>query len=273
MKNFIEASELKEIKKTVIIDIRTGEDHKSHREVYDEGHLSGAYFVDLDMDITGKVTETTGAHPLPELEDFHKLLESMGATEDSTFIIYDSGDNYSAPRMWFLLKYFGVENAFVVNGGFKAIQKSGLKLTKEPSVKKQGNISLSKRPELLAFYEEVLSYSQNPENHKVIIDSRAKDRYLGLTEPIYEKAGHIPHAKSYFYGDNYLEDGTVKDKKLLDKRFKSLKDKDLIVSCGSGVTACANIIAIDEIGLNPRLYSGSYSQWIKMGNDVNVTEE
>lgn len=268
MKNFIDIDNLPSMDNALIIDIRTGDEDKSGRDYYLASHLPKAYFMDVDLDLSGPETDSSGRHPLPNLEGFKAKLESFGANKETNYVIYDHGDNFSAGRLWFLLKYFGIDKAFVINGGFKSIVKKGLNLTTQIPQVQIGHIELRERPELLASFEEVKEFSINRNPNKVLIDSRAYERYLGKVEPLYSKAGHIPGASSYFFGDNYGEDGKLKDLEELKKRFDGIKEKDLIVSCGSGVTACSNLIVLDELGIEARLYNGSFSQWIKRGEEV-----
>lgn len=268
MKNFIDANKLEISDKTIIIDVRTGNEEETARRIFQKEHLKGAFFMDVDEDLSSKPTETSGKHPLPKLKDFKAKLESFGARNDSDFIIYDNGDNFSAGRLWFILKYFGIDRAKIINGGYKSIKAAFLEVTSDLSNVKVGNIDLKERVELLASFEEVKEYSKNPSDDKVLIDSRAYERYLGLVEPLYAKAGHIPGAKSYFFADNYKEDGTLKDLEELHSRFDEIKDKDIMVSCGSGVTACSNLVVLDELGIEARLYNGSFSQWIDMGEEI-----
>lgn len=276
MKNFIEAGDIKKYKDPIILDVRTSLlDTSLGINQYKEGHVKGAYYVDLEEDLTGEITSETGNHPLPTLDKFKKLIEKTGARNDSTFIIYDSGDNVASGRLWFLLKYFGLDKALIVNGGFKAILEEGIELVTEDSEIKEGKVALKENKDLLSSYEEVKEYSRDYlenktfKNNKRLLDSRANDRYRGENETLYDKAGHIPGALSYFFSDNYT-DGRVKDLEVLEDRFKSLKDKDLIVSCGSGVTACGNLVVLDELGYKAKLYVGSYSQWLKKGEEVTI---
>lgn len=272
MKNFIEIGQALSMKDAIIIDVRTGDDDKTGKDYYDQGHLPGAFFMDVDEDLSSKPTETSGRHPLPKKEDFKAKLESFGSNNDSTFIIYDHGDNFSAGRLWFLLKYFSLGNAFIINGGFKSIASEGIELSTEQPLAQKGSLELEERPELLASFDEVKEFSANNNTDKMLIDSRSRERYLGLIEPLYSKAGHIPGAVSHFFEDNYYEDGKIKSIEELKSSFEKVKGKDLIVSCGSGVTACANLVVLDELGIEARLYPGSVSQWIDMGEEVEKVD-
>ncbi len=277
MKNFIEAKDIKTIENPIIIDARKAQEDRSSLDIYKDGHLEGAFYFDTEKDMASVETKTSGAHPIPKIEDFKASLERTGATKNSHFVIYDDGTNTTGPRLWFLLKYFGIEKVQLVNGGYPAIKIAGLKITREVTNEKKGEIHLQENPSLLATYEEVLDHSKNKSvamtnekvKGKILLDSRTHERYLGLEEPLYNIAGHIPSSYSYFFGDNFDEEGKIKGLDQIKERFGKLAGKDIIVSCGSGVTACANLIAMDEVGIPARLYNGSYSQWIKLGNPVD----
>lgn len=243
MKNFIEAKDIKTIENPIIIDARKAQEDRSSLDIYKDGHLEGAFYFDTEKDMASVETKTSGAHPIPKIEDFKASLERTGATKNSHFVIYDDGTNTTGPRLWFLLKYFGIEKVQLVNGGYPAIKLAGLKITREVTNEKVKG--------------------------KILLDSRTHERYLGLEEPLYNIAGHIPSSYSYFFGDNFDEEGKIKGLDQIKERFGKLAGKDIIVSCGSGVTACANLIAMDEVGIPARLYNGSYSQWIKLGNPVD----
>ena len=268
MRNFISPAELDQLDEVIVLDVRQNltEPEYGIRE-YEKEHIRGAFYLNLETDLSGPVTEESGNHPLPELEALKEKLESIGATNDSIFVIYDEGTNFTAGRAWFVLKYYGLEKVYVLNGGFKAAKKAGTTMSTQRPREKQSYIELSPRADLLASYEDVLAYSKAPAETTVLIDSRSNIRFIGQEELLYPVAGHIPNAINLEYTRNFTEDGTLLPVEELNDRFAALAQmKDIIVSCGSGVTACSNIIAMDEIGLNPRLYVGSYSQWLKKGN-------
>lgn len=271
MKNFINPDELDQLDNVILIDVRQDlQDPTYGPKAYAKEHLHKAFYLNLDEDLTGEITENTGNHPLPSLSQIQNKLEEMGANNESVFVFYDEGFNFTAPRGWFILKYFGLEKVFVLNGGFKAAVDYGYKTSQEVPKAQKSYIELSANQEMLASYDEIVEYAKNPHEEMVLIDSRSAERYRGEIEPLYDKAGHIPNAVNYFYGDNYTEEGIKKPDEELKERFSDLTQKqDIVVSCGSGVTACANYIVLDEIGLKPRLYNGSYSLWLKKGNEVD----
>lgn len=268
MKNFINPAELDQLDEVIILDVRHNLTNPEYGIAeYEKEHLRGAYYLNLETDLAGPITKDSGNHPLPAQADLTEKLERIGATNESIFVVYDEGANFTAGRAWFVLKYYGLENVYVLNGGFKAAKEYGYAMSVEHPREKQSYIELSPREDMLASYEEVLAYSQNPADETVLIDSRSNPRFIGQEELLYPIAGHIPNAINLEYTGNFDEDGKLLSEEDLAKRFEAIAQlKNIIVSCGSGVTACSNIIAMDEIGLNPRLYVGSYSQWLKKGN-------
>ena len=232
MKNFIEASQIKDYENPIILDARVEDDFRSGYENYKQGHLKGAWFMHMEDDLSGEVTEKSGNHPFPKLEDFQEKLRSIGAKKDSTFIVYDIGDNYSAPRLWFMLKYYGLENVYLVNGGLKAIKEEGLEITEEEPTAEIGDVKLVENNDMLASFEEIKKHAYESDEDKAILDARSYERYLSQEE------GHIPNTESYYFMNNYDENGKLKNREELKEIYKNVLDKELIVSCGSGVTAC-----------------------------------
>ena len=270
MKNFITPEELDQLDNVILIDVRQDLlDPAYGPRVYAEEHLHNAFYLSLEEDLSGPVTDETGNHPLPGLGKLTARLESMGATNDSLFVLYDEGTNFTAPRAWFVLKYAGLEKVYVLEGGLPAAKSYGMATTDEIPKAQKSLIELSANREMVAEYDEFKAWSANRGEGTVLIDSRSGERFRGEEEPLYAVAGHIPGAVNYYYMDNYDENGFLLDDTALTERFSPLADqKDIIVSCGSGVTACANYIVLDELGYAPRLYVGSYSQWLKKGNEV-----
>ncbi|MFB0957839.1 sulfurtransferase [Clostridiaceae bacterium HFYG-1003] len=270
MKNFINPEDLEQLEQVILIDVRQDlQDPNYGRNAYETEHLENAFYLSLEEDLSGPVTPDTGNHPLPEQSSLKARLQEIGASNDSILVVYDEGSNFTAARGWFVLKYYGLENVFVLNGGFAAAKEAGVATSTEIPTAQKSWIDLSETSIMVADYEEIKTYAESPKDGQILIDSRAPERYRGEVEPLYDKAGHIPGAVNYFYMDNYDEHGRLRSGQELEERFAGLKGKsDIIVSCGSGVTACANYIALEEIGLKPRLYVGSYSQWLKKGNEV-----
>jgi thiosulfate/3-mercaptopyruvate sulfurtransferase len=255
-----------------IVDCRFSlADSEKGRKEYNTGHLPGAIFFDLEKDLSSPVQEHGGRHPLPILDEFITKLEAAGIDETKTIVAYDGGEGAYAARFWWLLHYLGHEQVFVLNGGFSQWAAAGFPVTTElPSYQKvKFNICL--KPEVSASIEEVEQVAQGNRDDIVLIDSREEKRYLGMEEPIDKKAGHIPGAinKPWMLGLSGGEYNSISAQK---ERFKDINpEHEIIVYCGSGVTATPNFLALKEAGFkNVKLYPGSFSDWISYPeNKVN----
>ncbi|HFI0463716.1 TPA: sulfurtransferase [Streptococcus suis] len=277
MKNYLTAQDLMPIlDKVVLIDVRRGDkDQESGQDAYLSNHVDGAYYLDLEADLSGPVTPVSGAHPLPPLADLREKLRLMGARQDSQFVVYDEGYQFVAARAWFVLKYFGIDSVKIIKGGYPALVAAGVPLSSGWPAQKEGNIQLTAQDQLVVDFATVKDLVDQgiDQSHVVLVDARAKDRYLGINEPLYQVGGHIPGAQSYYYQDLMTETYDLKSKDQLTAILGDLMDKDLILSCGSGVTAALVMIALDELGKTAKLYPGSYSEWIKRGQRVERQDE
>lgn len=262
MKNFKDRDFLIAHDDLVVIDVRFDMSNPKYgRESYEKSHAKGAGYLDLNMDLAGPVKTHGGRHPLPDSDTFQKKLRALGLNNDSSVLIYDDGDNSSAGRLWWMLKYYGLKNVFVLHGGFKELKEEDLTDIAESFPK--GNITLQPDDSMTASYEEVLAYSK--EDHpkdKVIVDSRSEDRYKGIVEPIDIMKGHIRNTKNVFFKSHFTETNHI-DNESLENNFNEISAyEDVIFHCGSGVTACTNIMVFDELGKKSRLYPGSFSDFI-----------
>lgn len=252
-------------KNIVIIDAGSG---KQAFENYFQKHLDGALYVDLNEDLAEvpEHAKNGGRHPLPKFEKFLDVLQRLGIEENSHVVIYDDKNaSNAAARFWWMLKAVGVENVQVLDGGFQNAEKSGFALNSnqvEPKKANRINVIEWKLPTVdLNFIEE------NSENKDfLVIDVREKDRYDGRSEPIDEVAGHIPGAINIPFKENLNEDGTFKDAQILKKKyseiFQDTPAKNISIHCGSGVTACHTLLALDYAGFElSNLYVGSWSEW------------
>ncbi|MCY0969097.1 sulfurtransferase [Chryseobacterium wangxinyae] len=266
MSPIIFVAELKSLnaEKLIILDARAGKDaYQNHLNK----HIKGARFVDLDKDLAeiGVDAAFGGRHPLPSIEKFGKTISFLGISENSHIVIYDdkNGAN-AAARAWWMMKAFGIKNVQVLNGGFQEAEKEGLEFSSgEESFDKTEIIN--RRAWLLP-----ISKLEDVENELIndsatVIDVRDSYRYKGEYEPIDLVAGHIPGAINIPFSENLDEHGYfLKPEILKDKYLKLLqnKSKRLIIHCGSGVTACHTILALDYAGFEiPNLYVGSWSEW------------
>lgn len=236
--------------------------------LYKESHIPGAYFFDLEKQLSAPVSKHGGRHPLPDIEQFRHEIEQAGIDNTKTVVAYDGGEGAFASRFWWLLTYIGHDKVYVLNGGFKSWVEAGYPTTKEVPKPEPANFKVSIRKEMLATYEEIKEIVANKKKSPILIDSREKARYLGKEEPIDKIPGHIPGAMHKFWAEG-LENGFFKGSEEQKKRFAELDQKEpIIVYCGSGVTATPNYIALKIAGYqNVKLYAGSYSDWVSYSDN------
>lgn len=230
---------------------------------YKKDHISGAVYFDLEKDLSGQVQEHGGRHPLPDLETFKNKLESNGITNDTVLIAYDGGEGSFASRFVWLLSYLGHQKVFVLNGGFRAWRDAGYPIDSNQTKYVPTEYHIDLNESVFASFQTVKDYTMNRPDAIVLMDSRESKRYEGIEEPIDKKAGHIPGAVNKVW-TNVLENGYFKKKENLQSNFTGIgKDKEIIVYCGSGVTASPNYIALKEAGFKDvKIYIGSFSDWI-----------
>jgi thiosulfate/3-mercaptopyruvate sulfurtransferase len=248
----------------VILDARVGKDI---HQIYLSKHIKGARFIDLDKDLAeiGDDAAFGGRHPLPNVEKFAEILSNLGVSEDSHIIIYDdkNGAN-AAARAWWMLKSFGFEKVQVLDGGFQAAEKEGVEFSSgEETFEKTKLIKKDNWLLPTSMLETVENELTN--NSSTVIDVRDAYRYNGESEPIDLVAGHIPGAINIPFSENLDENGNFLSPEILKEKYSKLlqgKPQNLIIHCGSGVTACHTILALDYAGLEiPNLYVGSWSEW------------
>ena len=272
MKPIITATELSEIfnqENLIILDARVG---KNARENYLQNHIKGALFINFDEDLAdiGENAAFGGRHPLPKVSKFAEVLQNLGISEDSHVVIYDlaNGGN-AAARCWWMLRAFGLEKVQVLSGGFQKAEKLGITTNsgEEYSIK-TGIIAPENWLLKTSTLEEV--EKEIAENSATVIDVRDAYRYRGESEPIDLVAGHIPGAINIPFSENLDENGEFLSPEILKEKYqKILADvstplnmtKKLIIHCGSGVTACHTILALDYAGFPiQNLYVGSWSE-------------
>ncbi|MFZ3577559.1 sulfurtransferase [Virgibacillus sp. DJP39] len=259
----------------VVVDVRFSlTDPNEGKKAYEYGHIRGAMYLDLNEDLSGPAADHGGNHPLPDIDTFAEKIGEIGIDQATTVVVYDQSNDMFAARFWWLLDYMGHKNVFLLDGGINGWIQIGNELTTDIPVPKTKTF----RPDIQA--DQVVDITQVKEKMEdksaVLIDSRSKDRYLGKTEPLYARTGHIPGAVNYFWKDVLQGNGSWKDPEALQSNFKNLsKDDEIIVSCGSGVSACPNIIGLKMAGYkHVKLYPGSFSDWISYTeNRVETKEE
>ncbi len=256
----------------VIADVRYYlQPDREGRDAYGSGHIPGAYFVDLDAELSSPATGVGGRHPLPTAEQFAELLSRLGVTRDSVVVAYDDKGGAIAARFWWLLRYFGLEGCGrVLDGGIDAWQEAGLPLDEavpldKARAKRAPRLELVARPEMVVDAEGAARIAQAVDG--LLLDARAAERYRGEMEPIDPRAGHIPGAVSAPWAGNVEGPCRVLLRPAqLHERFDELgaldESKQLAAYCGSGVTACHDLLALAVAGRDDgKLYVGSWSDW------------
>lgn len=246
----------------IILDARgdLNEPDLGFRE-YKKSHIRGAQFVNLEEIMTGELGIHGGRHPLPNMEKFIKDMKMLGVSDDSIIVIYDNGDLAIAGRLWWLLKYIGKSDVFILEGGMKKWLDNNLEVTSEVVTPKPSNsLSLNINHSMQVDMEYVKAAIDS--NSIAIVDSRASERYSGEIEPLDRIAGHIPNALNYPWM-NLLSDGKIMAVEDLVNYFEPLEEfEEVIVHCGSGITGTVNVLFMEEVGLKPKLYVGGYSDWV-----------
>lgn len=262
-------------KEIVIADCRFVLGHPvAGKEAYDIGHLPGAVYFDLERDLSDTIGIHGGRHPLPNAIQLAEKLGDAGIDRTKIVVAYDDQGGAMASRLWWILKYYGHARVYVLDGGFTRWNNLGYEVTPEipPS---NGNTFLPQLQEgWLLNAEEVRQRLRQKDT--ILVDSREEKRYLGLEEPIDKVGGHIPGAENYFWRNGFTAEGALKEPEQLKEIFKGLDaSKEIVVYCGSGVTACPNILALTEAGFhNVKLYGGSWSDWITYpGNPIATGQE
>lgn len=241
---------------------------------YQQGHLPGAVYFDLEKDMSGVKQGHGGRHPMPDWDAFIEKLGKAGIDGRMKVVAYDDQGGAMASRFWWLLQFLGHKQVYVLDGGFSHWNGKGYPTTVEVPKPEAKVFQPQFQHEMLVGMEEVKARKEQA--GVVLIDSREEKRYRGLEEQIDPVAGHIPGAVNYFWKDILNGDGTWKEARQLKERFAGVDPaKEIIVYCGSGVTACPNILALKEAGYdNVKLYAGSWSDWCSyQDNPVAVDKE
>lgn len=236
------------------------------RDAYALGHIENAQFANIDTDLSGAKAAAgvgfTGRHPLPERAALLDTLRGWGINDDSQVVAYDAHGGMFAARLWWLLRWVGHPAVAVLDGGLAAWQAQGLPLVTTMSAPARG--TLAEKPSLTHTVSLDDVASNLVTQTRVVVDARAPDRFRGENETIDPVGGHIPGARNRFFKDNLTADGRFKDAGQLKQEFAPLfaAAPQAIMQCGSGVTACHNLLALEIAGLpGAALYPGSWSEW------------
>ena len=260
----------------MIFDVSTG---KNARANYEQEHIPGAYFVDLNTQLADIKNDFAdgGRHPLPTVAAFAKTLTDFGVSKNNHIITYDdnNGSN-AAARFWWMLKSAGHEKVQVLNGGINEAKKNNFPMSAKTEIVKPASELYVIDQWMLPTIEmqAVENVSENPDY--LVIDVRSKERYDGKIEPIDLIAGHIPGAVNMPFTENLDEQGLFLDPQVLRNKYEQLfnhiKSENIIVHCGSGVTACHTLLALAYAEMDiPKLYVGSWSEWSRNDKTMSTT--
>lgn len=259
----------------VLIDAGSG---AQAYERYQKKHIVGAHYIDLNEDLAQISTDAKngGRHPLPTPHDFAEVLKRVGVTRESHVIVYDDKNaSNAAARFWWMMRAAGFEKTQVLDGGLQAAESAGLSVTSEvPKTTASELHDLHEWKLPVTDLEGVGHFSTNPDH--IIIDVREAERYNGETEPIDLVAGHIPNAVNLPFKNNLAENGRFKKPEILKTYFTenlgTFDPEKTAVHCGSGVTACHTLLAMEYADLPlPKLYVGSWSEWSRNDKPIATT--
>lgn len=244
------------------------------QQQYQQGHIPGAFYIDLDKHLSGEKLAGLGRHPLPELPDLAKTLASLGISKSSSIVVYDDNKLSYACRAWWLLTAVGFEKVRILNGGYTAWQQGQGKI----EIQAPAPLTNTVKEESLSWQQTIFNYSDVcsaiKTNAITLVDSREESRYRGEQEPIDPIAGHIPTAINKVWGDVTDQKGFIKDDSFHLQRWSDIAtDKPLVIYCGSGVTACVNILSAQLAGKEAILYAGSWSDWCNRPGAEIATEK
>ena len=247
----------------VLLDVRWRLGGPSPAELYASGHLPGAVSVDLDRDLAAQVGDgRRGRHPLPEPGALQEALRRWGIDEESSVVAYDDADGSSAARAWWLLRWAGLRDVRVLDGGIAAWTAAGLPLTTNMPAPEPTNVVV--RPGAMPVLDAT-GVAELVARGGVLLDARVEPRYRGEVEPVDPVAGHIPGARSAPTSGNVDASGRFLSPKQLRERFAGLgvePGQAVAAYCGSGVAAAQEVLALHLAGVPAALYAGSWSEWV-----------
>jgi thiosulfate/3-mercaptopyruvate sulfurtransferase len=230
---------------------------------YREGHIPGALFASLDRDLSAPKNGKNGRHPLPEPDAFAAWLGRAGLRREDQVVCYDGANGLYASRLWWMLRWVGHRNVAVLDGGFAKWKSEGRPVTTDVPAPTPTDYAVDLQEDAAVSVRAV----HRRLGQQTLVDARAAPRWRGETEPIDPEAGRIPGALNRSSADNNAPDGTFKPaaqlKNEFDKVLAGRKPGDVVNYCGSGVSACHNLLAMEVAGLSgAKLYAGSWSEWI-----------
>ena len=250
-----------------IVDLRWALSGPGALEKYRAGHIPGAVYIDMEHDLSRP--GGPGRHPFPAPEDFARTLGRIGVLPGTHVVVYDDGNGSVAARLWFMLRVHGHERASLLDGGYAAWVKAGLPVTKEepaitPVPPPTLRLDTSRLVDRARVTELLAGRKERGGRRALVMDARAAERYRGETEPVDKRAGHIPGAVNAPFSGN-LKEGRFRppeELRALYERLGAAQAAEVVASCGSGVTACHTLLALELAGFpGAKLYVGSWSDW------------
>ncbi len=240
------------------------------RAAWAQGHIPNAQYADLDQDLSGARGPGTGRHPLPAPQALAATFSRWGIDAQVQVIAYDQAGGMYAARLWWLLRWLGHDGVAVLNGGLAAWERRGLPLESRPAARAARAFVARLHPDMTVSTGEVaaaLKAGALASGAMLLVDARGADRFAGENETLDPVAGHVPGARNHPFAGNQDSDGRFLDAAQLRTRWQATlagaSAADVVAMCGSGVTACHNLLALELAGLSgARLYGGSWSEWI-----------
>jgi thiosulfate/3-mercaptopyruvate sulfurtransferase len=231
---------------------------------YAAAHIPGARYAHLDRDLSGAKTGTNGRHPLPDARSLAGTFGRLGVTRGVQVVAYDQDNGMYASRLWWLLRFMGHDAAAVLDGGFAKWTAEGRATGSGVEHDAAQTFTGAPRSDMIVDAAAVASLAGSSQTR--LVDARAPQRYRGEVEPLDKVAGHIPGASNYFFQQNLDDNGTFRTPEDLREKLRGalgdVSARDIVCYCGSGVTACHNLLALEHAGLKgARLYPGSWSEW------------
>jgi thiosulfate/3-mercaptopyruvate sulfurtransferase len=240
-------------------------DPKAGAWAWREGHIPGAIHADLERDLSAPVTAKTGRHPLPPVAGLEATFSRFGISDRTQVVAYDAGGGAYASRLWWMLRWLGHDAVAVLDGGFAAWLAEGRAVTREEAARRPARFVARPRPQMLCAAEEIPGLLAGG---GALIDVRGAERFRGEVEPLDTVAGHVPGAVNLPYLGNLRPDGRFLAPAALAARLREHAGVEAgraaVFMCGSGVTACQGLLALESAGISGgRLYAGSWSEWIR----------
>ena len=234
------------------------------RAEYRAGHIPGAVYASLNDDLSAPRTGTSGRHPLPSVDALAATMSSLGIDRSTQVVVYDQDSGLYASRLWWSLKYLGHDAVALLDGGWAKWVREGRPVKSGDESRTPAVFEPAPRAGMRLGVDEVIA--RGADARTLLVDARGPDRFEGRSETIDPVAGHIPGAVNHFYKWNVTDEGTMLPPEALREKFAALlgdrRPEDVVMYCGSGVSACHNLLAMEHAGLPaPPLYPGSWSEW------------